>query len=188
MAEETINPLKTDYVVHEPTEICVKEKALSFTGDDASVLDKAGNTLFKVKASKMSMSQRREIVDKSGAVVAQLRFRRAGLHTALYIGTKDDEKVLTFKESDRLSPHKKNAKIFLGEKQVGKAEGNWRAKTFEVKYNGRDICSFKRKSKTAEGIFFGADAYYITVNPNVDQVLVACIAIALDELYHDKNA
>ena len=178
-------PISPSNVAHHPTTLILKESAMSYTGDDSKIKDANGNTLFIIKAEMMTMSQRRYIYDNRGQRLGQLR--RSRLLPSVHIGTLSNEKQCSVVMSGFLNPMKCNAKIMLNERQtIGKISGNWKAKKFNIMIDGSVVAQVVRK-KTIQSMFMGADTYCIDVQPGVDLVFVSLLAIALDELYHDKK-
>ena len=178
-------PISPSNVAHRPTTLILKESAMSYTGDDSKIKDANGNTLFIIKAEMMTMSQRRYIYDNRGQRLGQLR--RSRLLPSVHIGTLSNEKQCSVVMSGFMNPMNCNAKIMLNERQtIGKISGNWRAKKFMIMIDGSVVAQVARK-KTMQSMFMGADTYCIDVQPGVDLVFVSLLAIALDELYHDKK-
>lgn len=55
--------------------------------------------MFEIKASKMTLSERRTLVDANGAEVGQLRKKKSpAMHATCYIGTMADEKKCAVKK------------------------------------------------------------------------------------------
>ena len=182
-------PIAPKFATSNPTELSLKEKAMSFTGDDAKIKDAAGNTLFKIHAELLTLSQRRYLVDADGNRIGQLRHKKLDIAPTVYIGTLDDEKKVALKTSGMFNPMNCNAKIEVDGVTVGKIKGNWRAKKFSVVINGVEIATIGRK-RTMSSTFMDADSYKIAVRPQgqpVDLAFVSLLAIGLDELYHDKE-
>uniref|UniRef100_A0A7S0XIC3 Tubby C-terminal domain-containing protein n=1 Tax=Erythrolobus madagascarensis TaxID=708628 RepID=A0A7S0XIC3_9RHOD len=180
-------PLSAAHARSTPTDLIFQEK-LTLTGDGAAVTDEDGTVLFRIKAKLMSVSARRELADASGAVIAGARMKKTpGLHAAVYIGPESNEKLMMVKAKGLRDITKCDVDIYLNDKVVGEACGNWRAKTFDVKINGQLAGQMTRKSTTAKGILFGADAYHVAVAPNVDLACMALLICALDEIYHDER-
>lgn len=175
--------LKTSYKIS----LYLAEKSMSLTGDSASVKDENGNTVFKIDAKHMSLSQRRDLVDANGKTVGQLRRKKSpGLHKALYIGTPDDDKHCMVKLKGTFNITTCDADIYLGDKVIGEVSGNWRAKEYSIKVNDTLIANATRK-RTAASTFMGADSYCIDIEEGVDTAFVTLVTLALDEMYHDKS-
>lgn len=182
-------PIAPQHATSRPTDLSLKEKAFSFTGgDNASVKDSNGKTMFRIQSELLTISQRRSLLDSEGNVIAQLRRQKMGLIPTVYIGTCENEKKVTVKTTGILNPLNCNASITIDGKKVGKAEGNWRAKKFTINIDGVVVATIGRK-RTIASTFAGADSYNISVNPKkgqpVDLAFISLICIALDELYHD---
>ena len=182
-------PIAPRYATTNPTELSLKEKAMSFTGDDAKIKDAAGNTLFKVQAELITLSQRRYLVDTTGNRIGQLRHKKLDIAPTVYIGTPDNEKKVALRTSGMFNPMNCNAKIEVDGVTVGKIKGNWRAKKFAIVINGVEVATIGRK-RTLSSTFMDADSYNISVRPQgqtVDLAFMSLLAIGLDELYHDKE-
>ena len=174
--------LKTSYKIP----LYLKEKTWSLSGDSGSVKDENGNIVFKVDAKRMSLSQRRDLVDANGNIVGQLRRKKSpALHKALYIGTPDDEKHCMVKLKGTFNITTCDADIYLGDEVIGEVSGNWRAKEYSIKVNDTVIADAKRKRTTAS-TFMGADSYCIEIEKGVDTAFVTLITLAFDEMYNDK--
>eukprot|EP00184_Porphyridium_aerugineum_P008043 CAMPEP_0184692142 /NCGR_PEP_ID=MMETSP0313-20130426/748_1 /TAXON_ID=2792 /ORGANISM="Porphyridium aerugineum, Strain SAG 1380-2" /LENGTH=200 /DNA_ID=CAMNT_0027149951 /DNA_START=109 /DNA_END=711 /DNA_ORIENTATION=- len=185
-----INPLSTSFFspIHA-TDISIKEKGLSFTGDSSSVTDaKTNQPLFQIKASMVSMSQRRSLTDNSGKEIGQVRLRKSpGLHRACYIGTANDEKLVCLKTTGSLNITKCDAEILdKNDKEIGKIHGDWRAKHYEIEINHQVVALCKRSSMNAAGLLFDADSYHVHIAPNVCAAFVTFLVLGMDELYHDN--
>eukprot|EP00535_Pseudo-nitzschia_heimii_P010163 CAMPEP_0197184664 /NCGR_PEP_ID=MMETSP1423-20130617/10285_1 /TAXON_ID=476441 /ORGANISM="Pseudo-nitzschia heimii, Strain UNC1101" /LENGTH=232 /DNA_ID=CAMNT_0042635537 /DNA_START=54 /DNA_END=752 /DNA_ORIENTATION=+ len=182
-----LTPIAPQHATSHPTDLSLKEKAFSFTGDNASVKDSKGNTMFRIQSELLTISQRRSLLDSHGNEIAQLRRQKLGLIPTVYIGTPENQKKVTVKTTGILNPLNCNASISIDGKKVGKVEGNWRAKKFTMRIDGVVIATIGRK-RTIASTFAGADSYNISVNPKgqpVDLAFISLICIALDELYHD---
>lgn len=182
-------PIAPHHTTTHPTELFLKEKAMSFTGDDAKIKDAAGNTLFKIQAELLTLSQRRYLVDSGGNRIGQLRHKKLDIAPTVYIGTPDNEKKVALRTSGMFNPMNCNAKIEVDGVTVGQIKGNWRAKKFTIVINGLEIATIGRK-RTLSSTFMNADSYNISVRPQgqaVDLAFVSLLAIGLDELYHDKE-
>jgi uncharacterized protein YxjI len=135
----------------------------------------------------MTMSERRHLLDKNGEVIGQLRKKKSpGLHDACYIGPQADEKKCRVKLTGTLNPMKSDAKIYLGDKEIGKCSGNWRAKKFAIELNGKEVSTVGRK-RTLTSTFTDADRYVIDIDPGADQALIVLITLAVDELYYEPG-
>lgn len=185
--DPSLAPIAPQFIAVAPTSLYLKEKKISFTGDDAKIKDADGNTVFRVSSMLLTLSQRRQISDSRGRVLGQLRKKRMPtLQPTVYIGTLEDEKKVKIKAVGILNPFNCNAKIYIGGRTVGRISGNWRAKKFSVVMGGSEVATVSRKT-TAASLFLGADSYCLNIQPGVDKVFLSLVVIALDELYHDKD-
>lgn len=185
MSSDTLAPIAPQHVSTERTNLYLKEKKFSWSGDSAVIKDQNGNKMYEIDAKTLTMSERRHLLDKDGNVIGQLRKKKSpGLHDSYYIGTADDDKKCKLKLSGTFDPFSSDAKIYVGDDQVGKCSGNWRAKKFSIEINGNEVATVGRK-RTLTTTFTDADRYCIDVEPGVDLAFICLIVLALDELYHE---
>ena len=85
-----------------------------------------------------------------------------------------------------MNPMKCDADIYLGNTIIGEASGNWRAKSFKIDLNGRQVATISRKTGIM-GRILDADSYIIEIVAGVDTAFISMIVIALDEIYHDEE-
>lgn len=183
----TVAPIAPSHVSTERTNLYLKEKKLSWSGDSAAIKDQKGNKQYEIDAKTITMSERRHLLDKNGKVIGQLRKKKSpGLHDAYYIGTEDDDKKCKIKLTGTFNPMKSDAKIYLGDDEIGKCSGNWRAKKFAIELNGKEVATVGRK-RTLTSMLTDADCYVIDIEPGVDQAFIVLITLALDELYHEPE-
>lgn len=181
-------PIAPQHATTQPTELFLKEKTMSFTGDDAKIKDANGNVLFKIEGKLLTFSQARTMVDSSGTVVGHLKHKKFDFAPTIYIGPPTNDTKVSLKTTGMFNPLNCNASISIDGAKVGKVQGNWRAKKFSVELNGVRVATVGRKT-TMAAMFMDADSYTISVTPQgqpVDLAFISLIAIGLDELYHDK--
>lgn len=182
-------PLAPQYAVAEPTELNLKEKTMSLTGDDAKIKDSQGNVLFKVKADLISISGSRTMYDAQGNTIAMLRKKVALIGTTFYLGTAADEKKVCMKRKNKYNPLNANAIIKMGDREIGEIKGDWRAKKFSITIDGKEVATVGRP-RTMMSTFMDADSYVINIKPPqgqpVDMAFISLVVIVLDELYHEK--
>jgi uncharacterized protein YxjI len=181
-------PIAPHLATNQVTELNLKEKTLSFTGDDAKIKDSNGNVVFKVKADLISFSQSRKMTDSQGRTIALLSKKFALIGTTFYIGTEGNEKKVSMKRKNKYNPLNSNAVIKIDGQEVGEIKGDWRAKSFTITIDGKQIATVSRP-RTMASTFMSADSYVIRITPKgqpVDPAFISLVVIALDELYHDE--
>lgn len=181
-------PIAPHLATNEVTELNLKEKTLSFTGDDAKIKDSNGNVIFKVKADLISFSQSRKMTDAQGRTIALLSKKLALIGTTFYIGTEGNEKKVAMKRKNKYNPLNSNAIIKIDGQEVGEISGDWRAKSFSITIDGVEVATVSRP-RTMASTFMDADSYVIRITPKgqpVDTAFISLIVIALDELYNDQ--
>jgi uncharacterized protein YxjI len=184
---DPLAPIAPQYKATEPTELILKEKKMSLSGDSATIKNKNGDTMFKVDAKMMSMSQRRTLLDAEGKTIGQLRKKKMpGIYATVYVGTESDEKKAAVVKKGLIDIMHDDADIKVDGKVVGEAKGNWRAKQFDIFINGNQVAHISRKTSLSS-LVLDTDSYCIKIEPGVDQAFIALVAIALDELYHDED-
>lgn len=181
-------PIAPQHATSQPTELFLKEKTMSWTGDDAKIKDANNNVIFKIKAELLTFSQSRTLTDAHGNALGVLRHKMLDFAPTIYIGPPANEKKVSIKTSGMFNPFNCNASISVDGVKVGKAQGNWRAKKFSITIDGVEVATIGRKT-TMAAVFMDADSYKISITPQgqpVDLAFISLICIALDELYHDK--
>lgn len=68
--------ISPQHVTSTAKTLVLKERSMSYSGDDAQIKDTAGNIVFYVQAELMTMSQRRFMVDTRGQKIGQVRNSR----------------------------------------------------------------------------------------------------------------
>jgi len=180
-------PISPESVSEEPTSLVLREKKFSLSGDSMEIKDGEDNVVFKIDAKLMTMSQRRTLTDSEGNEIGQLRKKKMpGFHPSLYIGTMDDEKKCMIQKTGTFNITNSNAKVFLGENEIGLVEGNWRAKKYTITIEGEEVASISRKTSAAS-IIMDADSYVMEIQPGFDRAFAILIAVAMDELYHEDD-
>jgi uncharacterized protein YxjI len=189
MVNENLVPISPAHAVSENTELYLKEKSFSWTGDDAKIKDSKGTVVFKIKAKYVSFSQRRILYDgATGKELAQLRHKKMELVPTIYIGIPGNDKKVKLKTKGMFNPFNCDAGIHVNGREVGEVKGNWRAKHFHITIDGAQVAYIRRR-RTAESVFLDADSYEIAAMPKgdpVDMAFICLICVAMDELYHDK--
>lgn len=181
-------PIAPQHATLQPTELFLKEKTMSWTGDDAKIKDANGSVVFQIKADMLTFTQSRTLVDASGTTLGVLKHKLMDFAPTIYIGTPANEKKVKLKTTGMFNPLNCNASISVDGVEVGKVKGNWRAKKYSIKIGGVEIATVGRKT-TMASLFMDADSYVISVRPQgqpVDLAFISLLAIGLDELYHDK--
>ena len=144
----SLTPIAPQYAAAAPTTLVFKEKkTMTISGDSGKIKDADGNLVFEIDAHLATMSERRTLKNASGAKIGQCRRKKTpGIHPAFYIGTMDDEKKIMVKVKGMMNPTKCDADIYYGDKVVGEAGGNWRAKSYHVSIGGKRVAEVKRKT------------------------------------------
>jgi len=188
MSNSHFAPIAPQHATSQPTELYLKEKSTSWTGDDASIKDANDTVVFKIKAELLTFSQSRTLTDAQGNDLGVLRQKKFDFSPTIYIGTPADENKVSIKTTGMFNPLNCNASISVDGAKVGKAQGNWRAKFFTITIDGVEVATIARNT-TMASMFMNADSYKISITPRdqpVDLAFIALICIALDELYNDK--
>jgi uncharacterized protein YxjI len=181
-----LTPIAPQTVVSGPTTLVIKErKGPSLTGDSGKIKDDKGNLIYEIDAKHLTISGRRVLLDASGKQIAQGRGKKMpGIHPAMYIGPMDDEKKCMVKVKGMLDITKTDADIYMDDKVIGEVSGNWRAKSFKVSIEGKEVATIERKTGVT-GHLLDADSYTVEIAAGVDTAFICMVVISLDELYHD---
>jgi len=186
------------------TQLVLKEKFWSMSGDSCSVKDQEGTEWFKIKGKALSLQEKSKLLDIYGNEIVTYRKKLLSLHRQAYLTVESSGQILVYatikqKELFTFTPE---AEIFIHNPPIPfenvstkglvpdmVASGNIIQKDYglvmgEMENNPYKIAEITRKLKW----FNHADTYYIDAGPRVDVSLIVMIVYALDELFsHGDN-
>jgi len=159
-----------------PISLYFSEKSSRLTG---AVRDENGNTVFKIKVKGWTLSNRRSLLDSNGNPMGEARRRKMpGKLNEYYLGPLNDEKRLVVKLKGKLIC---DAEISMGGNVIGKAHGNWEAKTIKITLFDNVVATMDSKRAS----FLGKDRYCVEVKEGVDTAFIALLIMCIHGLYND---
>jgi len=200
----SILPVGDRYISQDNTVLKLKEKFWSFSGDDADIKDGAGNKIFRVNASVMSMSGRRTMESADGAVICGYQKKLLTLHATAYITLESGGQTLavaTIKKRGFMSLES-CADIYLHRPPIPvddvsceglnpdiMVEGDFISKKYDFMMGDLNTQPFKIAQVVRK--LFGWDSerntYFVNIGPRVDVPFICMCVIAIDEIFSDQN-
>eukprot|EP00181_Compsopogon_caeruleus_P004433 CAMPEP_0184679840 /NCGR_PEP_ID=MMETSP0312-20130426/2716_1 /TAXON_ID=31354 /ORGANISM="Compsopogon coeruleus, Strain SAG 36.94" /LENGTH=188 /DNA_ID=CAMNT_0027129561 /DNA_START=121 /DNA_END=687 /DNA_ORIENTATION=+ len=171
----------------EPTELILKEKVFSLSGDTFVVKDHTGRDIFMVEGHAISMSDRKSMKAADGTEVAELREKAISMHKGQDVVDPDGNFLFTVRKSGMIQMFSSELEIYLGDgdREVDfDIKGDFREKSFKVtsRSSGEEILDISRKGFNAANLIFDSDSYVISVPAGGDMAFAALVAIAVDEI------
>lgn len=156
----------------------VREKIFSI-GDDFWVTDEQGAKVFLVDGKVLRIRQTLELKDASGQPLATVRKKLIAMRETMEI-EENGEHAATVHKAIFSPLHHKSVVDLAGGGQL-EAVGNILDKEFEIRSGGQTLAWISRSW------FRLRDTYGVEVAPGQDDVLMVCIAVALDRIHHDEE-
>jgi len=188
----------------EPTILKLREKILSWSGDDCSVKDINGTKWFQISGSAMSMRQKRTMADSEGHEICGYQKKMLSMYATAYITVKDQSGttfvVATIKRQSNFSLEA-SADIYLhnppmhidnvttsGLPVAIHVEGDIISKKYDFMMGNLNTNPFKiAQVVRSYKAFAPNDSYFIEIGPNVDVAFICICAYAVDELFSNND-
>lgn len=184
------------YVLQQPVEFKLQEKAFSLSGDSFSVkrVD-TGEPYFKVKGNALSLKDSKSLLDANGNAIYKMSEALLTLRGRMSIvDATNKQPVLTLRKKGFIPGFgTKTIQAWPGAAEEGtpylEVKGDFFRKDFNIveTATGRTLASIKRKSFTLSNILLEKDSYVIRVEPGVDTALMVFFVVAVDEQYRDDG-
>lgn len=148
-------------------------------GEDFTIEDASGNPAFEVDGKVMTLRETFELKDRQGNVVATIRGKLVSIRSKMDI-LRNDEVVATVTKA-LFAPLRDKFKVDIPGGKDLEVEGS----IFDHEYTlrrGDDVVG-----QVSKRWFTFTDTYGIDVAEGEDDALVLSIAVALDEMVHDKD-
>ncbi|KZV97444.1 DUF567-domain-containing protein [Exidia glandulosa HHB12029] len=173
-----------------PIALRIREKKLSFTGDDFKIKDAAtGAVIFEVDGKAFSLHGRKEFLDAQGTHLFTLRKELFHLHTTFEGRTPDDRTLFTIKSSfsfgTKLTATYTNPTTGQEEKLVLK--GDFFDRKAEIFWGEQVVARIDRNFVNAGQLIFDQQSYVLHVAPGVDIALLTAFCVALDEKANESK-
>ncbi|KNC74122.1 hypothetical protein SARC_13321 [Sphaeroforma arctica JP610] len=178
----------------EPQHLVFKENRISLTGDSGEVKDIFGQLWFKIKGKKLSLSEKKRVLDNEGNTIAMINEKLFSIHRRQYICRADETKVAEVKAKSFFQ-FKSNAEVtFLKGAGVEdsdpdyKISGSYLNRNYDIVdiSTGNVMATVRRDIVNMANFLFGSDTYAVSVMPGFDSAFVVCIVVTLDEIFSDR--
>mmetsp|Transcript_18545 Transcript_18545/g.38925 ORF Transcript_18545/g.38925 Transcript_18545/m.38925 type:complete len:198 (-) Transcript_18545:691-1284(-) len=173
-----------------PVDLTMKEKVMSLSGDSFQVKDHAGNPVFKVKGSVLSLTDKKRVMDMQGNVVACLGASIFSIHRTQKVTTPDGRLLFSVKMKGIIQILSANMFVYLNDGDSVpdyEIKGSWRAKEMSVTRlsTGDVVARITRKGFNVNNLVFDRDTYIIQVPTGGDIAFATMVAIATDEIFRE---
>ncbi|KAH7104221.1 tubby C-terminal-like domain-containing protein [Auriculariales sp. MPI-PUGE-AT-0066] len=173
-----------------PIALRIREKKVSWTGDDFKIKDAAtGAVIFEVDGKAFSLHARKKFLDASGNHLFTLLKKHFHIHTT-FEGQDPNEKTLftiksSFSLGTKLTATYTNPTTGQEEQLVLK--GDFFDRKAEIKWGDVVVARISREFVNAGQLLFDQQTYVLTVAPNVDAALLVAFCVALDEKSNESS-
>ncbi|MCJ1282818.1 hypothetical protein MMC26_002144 [Xylographa opegraphella] len=173
-----------NYYATQPTTLVMREKIMSFTGNDYHIKSTEGASILRVRGNAMSLSERSEVSDNQGQLLFTVRRRLLSFLKDYYAEDPSGNKFLAVDGEFSFGRNKASISFINAsdaqEIQL-KMKGDWFDMTTEIKWGDAVVARIDREMRTGWQILGGPQTYFVTVAPNVDMALMVALCICLDE-------
>lgn len=180
------------FAYNELVEFKLRENYFSLSGDSFDIKNvTTGQVAFKVKGNAMSFKDSKALFDDAGNELYKMSESMVSLHGRMRIVDAASKHTMLTVKKKSMIPKMGSIQAWRGEKDDGKADiecdGDFFKKDFTIKEvpTGRLLATIKRKSLSVSNIVFDKDHYIVRVEPSVDAALMVFLVIAIDEQFHD---
>ncbi|KAL1413736.1 hypothetical protein Q8F55_001518 [Vanrija albida] len=178
------------FVAQQPTTLVLKEKVLSWSGDDFGVKDQHGNVIVRVGGKVMSLRQRKVITDASGQTLFVLKDKIITFLKKM-IGEDADGKQL-FEVHHKLGIKTKVEVMFNNYSTKAPMKltlkgDMWGGNADIIAEDGQVVAQIHRDLWNKKEFFADKQTYYVWVPPGVDLALISAVCIAFDEITNERN-
>eukprot|EP00899_Mesostigma_viride_P023845 jgi/Mesvir1/4645/Mv03461-RA.1 len=183
--------ISSAWVATEPLQLEIKEKIFSWSGDTFDVKDQHGRAVAKIKGKALSLRDNKQFLDVNGNAVLKMQSKLLTMHATQEFNDMNGKLLFTVKQKNIIQ-FKNNVEIFLndGDKDADfSIKGDFFGKEYSIvnAKTNQEIAQIKRSIFNAVNILTGQDMYYLVVHPGTDILFALGIAVAVDEMFHDKD-
>ena len=156
----------------------MRQKLISL-GDDFTIEDANGNPAFEVDGKVLTLRDTFELKDRQGNVVATIRGRLVSVRTKMDV-LRDGDVVATVTKA-LFAPLRQNFKVDIDGGKDLDIDGSILDHEYTLRRGGDTVAQVSKRWFTIR------DTYGIDVAAGEDDALILAIAVALDEMVHDKE-
>jgi len=155
----------------------MRERMLSI-GDDFWIENDAGDRVFKVDGKALRIRQTLAFEDMDGNELLRIQERKLRVRDTMAI-ERDGEAVATVRKAI-VGPFRERFKAEFAGGGEYEVKGNIVDHEYEFERDGREVATVSKRW------FRVRDSYGVEIAPGEDDVLVLAIAVAIDQMTHDK--
>jgi uncharacterized protein YxjI len=156
----------------------MRQKLISL-GEDFTIEDAAGNPAYEVDGKVMTIRETFELKDRQGHVVATIRGKLLSIRSRMEI-YRNDEVAATITKA-LFAPLREKFTVDLADGGEIRVDGSILDHEYTLRRGDHVI------GQVSKRWFTFTDTYGIDVVEGEDDALVLAIAVALDEMAHDKD-
>ncbi|XP_050372577.1 protein LURP-one-related 15-like [Argentina anserina] len=188
--------ISPQFLATYPVDLIITEKMMTIKEGAFTVSDVNGNLMFQIKGSLFSLHDRRTLLDGAGTPIVSFRQKIMTTHRRwnVFRGDSSDAKNLLFTvKKSSLFQMKTELDVFLAgntsnEKAFDfKIKGSWGERSCTIYDRNNTIIAQMHKKHDLKSMFFGRDAFSVTVYPHVDYAFVVAIVVVLHEINMDRS-
>ncbi|ORX35443.1 tubby C-terminal-like domain-containing protein [Kockovaella imperatae] len=196
MALAPVNPplgVFQHYYAGRPTTLVLKEKIMSWTGDDFSVKDTDGNVVCRCSGQAFSLRERKIITDPNGNELFHLRKKQLAIHSTWIGEDAGGSEIFAITKHFSLGTkmRAKFTNVSTGARETISIRGGILSQSADITIgedgSGPAVARIERKLFSL-GEWAGQQTYTVTVAQGVDLALIAAICICFDEAKHEASA
>ncbi|EIN12607.1 hypothetical protein PUNSTDRAFT_60896 [Punctularia strigosozonata HHB-11173 SS5] len=186
-----------NYTRH-PTELAlkIKEKRLSWSGDDFTIRDAMTETpIFRVNGKTFTWHGRQQLVDAQGAPLMDISFEPMHFVHSVFNGHDPVTKERLFRIRSKVSfganliiTFQNKCGPYAGREMELSLKGDFFAREATIQYDGAVIARIDRKFWNSRQFIFDQQSYILTVGPGVDIAFMVALCLCLDQLRDDGGA
>ncbi|HEY0139606.1 MAG TPA: LURP-one-related family protein [Thermoanaerobaculia bacterium] len=156
----------------------MRQKMISL-GEDFTIEDESGNRAFEVDGKVMRLRETFELKDRNGNVVATIRGKLVSVRKKMDIIRGDDVAATVTKAL--FAPFRTKFQVDLAGGGELSLDGDILDHEYTLRRDDNPIATVSKRW------FSFTDTYGIEIAPGADDALVLAIAVAVDEMAHDKD-
>jgi len=156
----------------------MRQKLISL-GDDFTIEDANGNPAFEVDGKVMTLRDTFELKDRQGNVVATIRGKLVSIRSKMDVLRGGD--VVATVTKALFAPLRQNFKVDVAGGEDLRIDGSILDHEYTLRRGDDAVAQVSKRWFTIR------DTYGIDVASGEDDALILAIAVALDEMAHDKD-
>ncbi|KAJ7642245.1 tubby C-terminal-like domain-containing protein [Roridomyces roridus] len=195
MALQLLDPspplgLFSQFCTQDQTTLVLKEKVISWSGEDFSVKDHLGNVVIKCEGKVLTMTDEKKFTDADGNHLFTLRNKLLHIHKTLEAEDPSGKVILKIKGAIQLFGSTMTATFtnFNGQIVDLVCKGDILDRKATITRDSQIVAQIGRNFLNAREMFAGAETYQVSVAPGVDLALIAAICICVDESKRESHA